>query len=105
MTWDPGDELVRAKGGPARELAQKVCGGSFSNALVIGSHRASSSNLGRLAQPEMRDRKRPTSGPGRAAAALFGLGGVLAPIPARGRMRVIPVFICAVSLILHPART
>lgn len=97
-------ELVRAEGAPARELVPKVLRAIFSNALVIGIVAGFVVNLGGLPQPRIVTEAADLLARAGLPAALFGLGGVLRRYRPEGDMRVI-LFICAVSLILHPAIT
>lgn len=98
-------ETARSRGsgfGPA--LILRVLTSIFSNPLVIGIALGFVVNLGDIALP----------GPLTAAidmmvraalpAALFGLGGVLLRYKPEGDMKAI-AFVCAVSLVLHPAIT
>ncbi|WP_425098882.1 AEC family transporter [Tropicibacter sp. S64] len=95
---------ARASGSPARTLPRTVLTAMFRNALVIGIGLGVIANLTDLSLPT------PVTGALdlviRAAlpAALFGMGGVLCRYKPQGDFRVIG-FICAVSLVLHPAIT
>lgn len=95
-------ELVRNRGGGLVTMGAKVTRAMFRNALVIGIALGFAVNLSGVTLPGT-----VTDGIDlmvRAAlpAALFGLGGVLVRYRPEGDLRTV-VYICAVSLMLHPA--
>ena len=99
-------EIVRARaaGISARALPAKVGRAMFRNALVIGIGLGLFANLANLTLPTVAtdalDMMIRTALP----AALFGMGGVLCRYKPQGDGRVI-AYICAVTLLLHPAIT
>ncbi len=95
-------ELVRAKGTALRTLPFKVAKAMFSNALVIGILLGFAVNLGGIPLPAVFTDAVDLMVRAALPAALFGLGGVLVRYRPEGDMRVI-LYICAVSLIVHPA--
>ncbi len=99
-------EIVRARaaGISSRALPAKVGRAMFRNALVIGITLGLVANIVDLRLPtaatDALDMMIRTALP----AALFGMGGVLCRYRPQGDFRVI-AYICAVSLLLHPAIT
>jgi predicted permease len=94
-------EVVRAQGTPARTLPIKVLKAIFSNALIVGISLGFIVNLGQIPLPEVLSDALSLLTRAALPAALFGLGGVLYRYRPEGDLRTI-LFICAVSLILHP---
>ena len=97
-------EIARAGGTSARALPGKVLRAIFSNALVLGIAAGFVVNLAGIALPAVLTDAVDLLVRAGIPAALFGLGGVLHRYRPEGDMRVI-LFICAVSLVLHPAIT
>ena len=95
-------EVVRAKGTPLRNLPKTVGKAMFSNALVLGIVLGLVVNLGNLPQPQVFVDAVDMMVSAALPAALFGLGGVLYRYRPEGDMRTV-LFICAVSLGVHPA--
>ncbi|RVT86926.1 AEC family transporter [Rhodobacteraceae bacterium CCMM004] len=97
-------EVVRARGAPARALPGKVLGAMFRNALMIGIALGFAVNLTGLPIPAVLGDALDLMIRAALPAALFGLGGVLVRYRPEGDLRTI-AFVCAVSLVLHPAVT
>jgi malonate transporter len=95
-------ELVRAQGTPVRHIPVKVGKAMFSNALVLGIALGFVVNLGHIPLPVVFTDAVDLMVRAALPAALFGLGGVLYRYRPEGDMRTI-LFVCAVSLGLHPA--
>ena len=97
-------EIARAGGTSARALPGKVLRAIFSNALVLGIAAGFVVNVAGIALPAVLTDAVDLLVRAGIPAALFGLGGVLHRYRPEGDMRVI-LFICAVSLVLHPTIT
>lgn len=95
-------ELARARGAALLSLPVKVVKGMFSNALVIGILAGLAVNLGGITLPGALSDAVDLIARAALPVALFGLGGVLYRYRPEGDIRTI-LFICAVSLLLHPA--
>jgi malonate transporter len=95
-------ELVRAQGTPLRHIPLKVGKAMFSNALVLGIALGFVVNLGHIPLPVVFTDAVDLMVRAALPAALFGLGGVLYRYRPEGDMRTV-LFVCAVSLGLHPA--
>ena len=97
-------EIARARGTSLARLPAAVLRGMLRNALVIGIALGFVFNLGGLTLPApvtgALDMMIRTALP----VALFGMGGVLYRYRPEGDFRVI-AFVCAVTLVLHPAIT
>ncbi|WP_299784952.1 AEC family transporter [uncultured Marivita sp.] len=99
-------EFVRARETrqPNRDVPLIVAKAMFRNALVIGIALGAAFNLLNISLPgpftDALDMMVRTALP----AALFAMGGVLYRYRPEGDMRII-LFVCAVSLLLHPAIT
>lgn len=99
-------EFVRARaaGQPNRNLPMIVAKAMFRNALVIGIAIGAVFNVFNVTLPapftDAIDMMVRTALP----AALFAMGGVLFRYRPEGDMRII-LFVCAISLLLHPAIT
>lgn len=97
-------EIVRNRGARPHVLAQRVITAMFRNALVIGIALGFIVNLGGIPIPGILSDALGLIIRAALPVALFGLGGVLFRYRPEGDLRTI-LFICAVSLILHPAIT
>ncbi|PZX17808.1 hypothetical protein LX81_01537 [Palleronia aestuarii] len=97
-------ELVRARGEPIRGLPLKVLRAMLRNALVIGIVLGFVVNFAGIGLPSVIDDALEMMIRAALPAALFGLGGVLARYRPEGDMRVI-LWVCGVSLVLHPSVT
>ncbi len=95
-------EIVRNRGGSAREVARKLSRAIFRNALVIGIALGFAVNLTRMPVPGVVNDALDLLIRAALPTALFGLGGVLVRYRLEGDLRVIG-WICVVSLLLHPA--
>jgi malonate transporter len=95
-------ELTRAQGTHLRALPKKVGKAMFSNALVLGLGMGFIVNLAGIPLPVVFTDAVDLVVRAALPAALFGLGGVLYRYRPEGDMRTI-LYICAVSLLLHPA--
>jgi malonate transporter and related proteins len=95
-------EVVRNRGGSAREVLGKLSRAVFRNALVIGIALGFAVNLSGLPVPGVVNDALDLLIRAALPTALFGLGGVLVRYRLEGDLRVIG-WICAVSLVLHPA--
>ncbi|MEN8839706.1 MAG: AEC family transporter [Octadecabacter sp.] len=95
-------ELARAKGTALRYLPATVAKAMFSNALVLAIGLGFVVNLGNFPLPEVLTDAIGLMARAALPAALFGLGGVLYRYRPEGDMRTI-LFVCAISLGLHPA--
>lgn len=99
-------EIVRARRDniPNRQLPIKVASAMFRNALVIAIMLGAVANLMDLRFPVVMTDALDLMIRAALPAALFGMGGVLYRYRPEGDFRII-AFICAVSLLLHPAIT
>ncbi|QQA42024.1 AEC family transporter [Pelagovum pacificum] len=95
-------EIVRSRGAPARHLPMKVLRAMFSNALIVGIALGFVVNLGNIPLPDVFLDAVDLMVRASLPTALFGLGGVLYRYRPAGDMRAI-LFVCSLSLILHPA--
>ncbi len=95
-------ELARARGAALRSLPGKVLKAMFSNSLIIGILLGLAVNLGGVPLPSVLNDAVDLIARAALPVALFGLGGVLYRYRPEGDLRAI-LFICAVSLVLHPA--
>jgi len=95
-------EIARAAGhGPLR-MAQNVARAIFGNALMIGIALGFAVNFSGITVPNVVNDAVGLMIQAALPAALFGLGGVLHRYRPEGDAMTI-AFICAVSLVLHPA--
>ena len=95
-------EIVRARGKPVAHLPGTVLKAMFSNGLIIGITLGFIVNLSGLPLPVILTDAIDLMVRAALPAALFGLGGVLYRYRPEGDMRVI-LYVCAISLVLHPA--
>jgi predicted permease len=95
-------EIVRNRGGRPSETLRKVFVSMFRNALVIGIALGFAVNLSGIPIPGVVDSALGLVVRAALPVALFALGGVLVRYRPEGDMRAI-LYVCAVSLILHPA--
>jgi predicted permease len=95
-------EIARSRGSLSRATAQKVFRSMFRNALVIGIGLGFLVNLSGLPLPGVVDDALGLIVRAALPVALFALGGVLVRYRPEGDMRTI-LYVCAVSLLLHPA--
>ncbi|SLN38661.1 AEC family transporter [Pseudooctadecabacter jejudonensis] len=97
-------ELARAQGTALSHVPAKVGRAMFSNALVIGICTGLVVNLGQIPLPVVLTDAIDLMVRAALPAALFGLGGVLYRYRPEGDIRTI-LFVCAVSLLVHPTLT
>jgi predicted permease len=95
-------ELVKSRGGKPVHTLRKVLRSMFRNALVIGIALGLAVNLSGIPIPGVMDSALDLVVRAALPVALFALGGVLVRYRPEGDMRTI-LYICAVSLVLHPA--
>lgn len=95
-------EIVRNSGGGIAQTASSVLRAMFRNALVLGIVLGFAVNLGGIPLPGVLTDAVDMMVRAALPAALFGLGGVLVRYRPEGDLRTI-AYICAVSLLLHPA--
>lgn len=95
-------EIARASGASAFVLAQNVLRSIFGNALMIGIGLGFAVNLSGIALPGILASALELMIRAALPTALFALGGVLYRYRPEGDAMTI-AFICAVSLVLHPA--
>ncbi len=95
-------EIVRAKGAGVAETAGAILKAMFRNALVIGIVLGFVVNITGLPMPGVLGDAIDMMIRAALPAALFGLGGVLFRYRPEGDMTTI-LYVCGVSLILHPA--
>lgn len=97
-------EIARHSGGSIGATALRVLRAMFRNALVIGITLGFIVNLGHVPLPGVLTDAVDLMTRAALPAALFGLGGVLYRYRPEGDLRTI-LYVCAVSLILHPVVT
>jgi predicted permease len=97
-------EVVRARGKAGKGTFIRVLKAMFSNALILGIALGFLFNLARITLPNFLENGLDLIALAALPAALFGMGGVLASYKAEGDLRIV-LYICAVSLIIHPAIT
>lgn len=95
-------EIARNRGGRPSEILRKVVTSMFRNALVIGIALGVAVNLSGVPIPGVVDSALDLVVRAALPVALFALGGVLVRYRPEGDMRTI-LYVCAVSLLLHPA--
>lgn len=97
-------EAVRNRGGSVGATLVRVARSMLGNALVIGILLGFAVNLTGLPMPHPLTEALDMMVRAALPAALFGLGGVLCRYRPEGDLRTI-LYVCALSLILHPAVT
>ena len=97
-------EAVRGRGGGARAIGAKVARSMFRNPLVIAIALGFAVNLLGVPQPAIVWEALDLMVRAALPAALFGLGGVLVRYRPEGDVRAI-AYVCAISLVMHPAVT
>ncbi len=97
-------EVVRARGNASIGTFKKVFKSIFSNALILGIALGFLFNLATLTLPNFLETGLDLLAQAALPAALFGMGGVLASYKAEGDFRIV-LYICIVSLIIHPGIT
>lgn len=95
-------EIVRNRGAGGIATARKVVVAMFRNALVIGIGLGFIVNLGQVPLPGVVTDALDLIVQAALPAALFALGGVLVRYRPEGDLRIV-LYICAVSLVMHPA--
>lgn len=95
-------EIVRGDNTTPTRLIQKVGTAMFRNTLMIGVGLGFVVNLSTLPIPGVLEDALEMTTRAALPVALFGLGGVLYRYKPKGDVAMI-AFICAVSLVLHPA--
>ncbi len=97
-------EIARSRGARPLAMAGRVISAMFQNALVIGIVLGLAVNLSGLTLPGVLAEAVALVARSALPAALFGLGGVLYRYRPEGDLRAI-LYVCAVSLVLHPSVT
>ncbi|GAB4295017.1 MAG: AEC family transporter [Roseovarius sp.] len=97
-------EVVRARGQAGRAVVRRVLRAMFSNALILGIGAGFVVNLTGLPLPGVLNDALDLMVRAALPAAIFGMGGVLASYRAEGDLRIV-LYICLVSLVIHPAIT
>lgn len=95
-------EVVRARNAPLRALPAKVLKAMFSNALILAIALGFVVNLTNVPVPGVLSEALDLMARAALPAALFGLGGVLYRYRPEGDLKTV-LYVCAVSLVLHPA--
>ncbi len=95
-------EFVRNRGKNGWRVAQSVLSAMFKNALIVGILAGFLVNLTGVSMPTVVDDALDLIIRAALPGALFALGGVLVRYRPEGDLRTI-AFICAISLLVHPA--
>ncbi len=95
-------EVVRHRGKSGRAMIASVLNAMFRNVLILAIGLGFLFNLTGLALPEALDGALGMVARAALPGALFALGGVLVQYRPEGDLRTI-IYVCAVSLLLHPA--
>lgn len=95
-------EVARSAGAGPIATARRVMKSMFGNALVIAILGGFAVNLSGLPMPGIVEDALSLMVASALPAALFGLGGVLVRYRPEGDLRAI-LFVCVVSLVVHPA--
>jgi predicted permease len=97
-------EIARHGGGGILSMARNIFVSVFRNALVIGIALGFAFNLSGTEVPAVAAEALDLMSKAALPAALFGLGGVLVRYRPEGDLMTV-LFVCAVSLVLHPLVT
>ena len=97
-------EIVRNRGGAPLETARRVLRAMLRNALVLAIALGLIVNLTGLPLPHVVTDGVSLLAGAALPAALFGMGGVLVRYRPEGDLRIV-AYMCAISLVLHPAIT
>jgi predicted permease len=97
-------EIARHGTGGFVKTARAVAAAMFRNALMIGIAAGFAVNLGGITLPGVLTDAIDLMVRAALPAALFGLGGILVRYRPEGDMTTV-LFVCAISLLLHPAVT
>ena len=95
-------EFVRNQGKSGRVLVRSVLSAMFRNALILGIGLGFLVNLSGLGLPQVVDDALGLITRAALPGALFALGGVLVQYRPEGDLRTI-IFVCTLSLVVHPA--
>jgi len=97
-------EVVRNRGHGGVRMARSVLSAMFKNALILGIALGFLVNLSGFAIPAVVDEALGLVTRAALPGALFALGGVLVKYKPEGDLRTIAyVYVCAISLMLHPS--
>ncbi|AAV95985.1 AEC family transporter [Ruegeria pomeroyi] len=94
-------EVIRNRGRGGRKMVTSVLNAMFRNVLILGIALGFIVNLSGISLPQIADDALSLIIRAALPGALFALGGVLVQYRPEGDTRVI-VYICAISLLLHP---
>ena len=97
-------EIARHGGSGILSMTRNIFVSVFRNALVIGIALGFAANLGGFSTPDVAAQALDMMSKAALPAALFGLGGVLVRYRPEGDLLTV-LFVCAVSLALHPLVT
>lgn len=97
-------EIARHGGSGILSMTRNIFVSVFRNALVIGIALGFAANLGGFSTPDVAAQALDMMSKAALPAALFGLGGVLVRYRPEGDLLTV-LFVCAVSLVLHPLVT
>lgn len=97
-------EVVRSGGQANTATVTRVIRSICSNALILGIGLGFLFNLANLGLPAALEDGLDLIALAALPAALFGMGGVLASYKAEGDVQIV-LYICLVSLVIHPAIT
>jgi len=97
-------EIARHSGGSVLATGRRILRAMFRNALVIGIALGFLFNLAHIPQPGVMTAAIDLMTRAALPAALFGLGGVLYRYRPEGDLKTI-LYVCAISLVLHPTVT
>jgi malonate transporter len=97
-------EIARGRGAGIIQTTSRVFGAMFRNSMMIGIALGFAVNLSGVALPAAASDALALMVRAALPSALFGLGAIMYHYRPEGDLRVI-AFICAVSLVIHPAIT